>query len=156
MSKNGMIPGQTPYTETEQKQVRALVGQAAAGDPGEMDEHGFLPQHKCKHCGRKLNADGEHPAELYAGTYNGLCYSCERAGPTVVSTDDFGACRVSHPPSCPSWRRDREFFTWFRGCVKCNRGAVYVSRPDSQGGGYNIQCPDCSARYNRLVDSIGG
>lgn len=29
---------------------------------------GMLPQHGCKGCGRVLNKDGYHPAELYAGT----------------------------------------------------------------------------------------
>ena len=38
---------------------------------------GMYPQHECSGCGKLLNADGGHPAELYAGTYTGLCYECE-------------------------------------------------------------------------------
>lgn len=33
----------------------------------------------CNRCGKPLNKDGGHPAELYAGTYTGLCYGCQNS-----------------------------------------------------------------------------
>lgn len=47
-----------------------------------MDEHGFLPAHPCRNCGRQLRgADSSYPAELYAGTYTGICYECHNCEP---------------------------------------------------------------------------
>lgn len=39
MSKNGMLPGQEPYSPVELAKVESLVGDAARSDPGE--EHEF-------------------------------------------------------------------------------------------------------------------
>jgi hypothetical protein len=111
---------------------------------------GMLPQHDCKGCGKPLNANGVHPAELYAGTYTGLCYACQSAGPVEMETHEItGAIRVSHPPTCPSWRRDRVEQWWFRDCdnPKCRKGQVIMSRPDSHGGSYGSYCPKCFARH---------
>jgi hypothetical protein len=38
MTKNGMMPGQEPYTDAERAQLYELVSDAAAGDPGERGE----------------------------------------------------------------------------------------------------------------------
>jgi len=113
------------------------------------DEHGMYPQHPCKECGKPLNEDGGHPAELYAGTYTGLCYSCQNKGAFKVETLKSGALYMSHPPHCPSWRRNREFKIWFENCdnPECHHGAVTISRCYSQGGPYPIQCKTCRARH---------
>ena len=114
-----------------------------------MDSQGMLPKHCCKNCGKPLNADGGHPAELYAGTYTGLCYSCERGPAFVYKIDPLD--NVQHwdfPPHCPAWRRDREYFIGYAGCPKCSgTGAIMISRPDGQGGNYRKQCEICSDKY---------
>jgi hypothetical protein len=114
-----------------------------------MDRNGMLPAHNCKQCDKPLNADGYHPAELYAGTYTGLCYQCERTGKRLIKIDPVdGAETWEFPPHCPSWRRDRERFIGFTGCQACNgKGRLWVSRANSQGGSYSAQCKECSERY---------
>jgi hypothetical protein len=114
-----------------------------------MDSNGMLPAHNCKQCGNTLNADGGHPAELYAGTYTGLCHKCERSGERLIKTARLdGAQTWEFPPHCPSWRRDRERFIGFAGCSQCEgKGRLWAGRADSQGGSYSQQCPVCSMRY---------
>jgi hypothetical protein len=117
---------------------------------GVMDVHGMLPDDWfCTGCGKQLNADGNHPAELYAGTWNGLCYSCTQRGPFVreVSALD-GALRVSWPPSCPSYRRDRQDYHAYEGCGACH--GLGSDRYESSMGGfssYPVQCEACMHRY---------
>lgn len=41
-----MMPGQTPYTEEERKQLNELVGQASEGDPGERNEDDFISRRR--------------------------------------------------------------------------------------------------------------
>ncbi len=115
-----------------------------------MNWDDMLPQHNCKRCGRPLNADGGHPAELYAGTYTGLCYACEREGPRVVKAYGAdGAQRISYPPSCPSWRRDREEYIAYPDCRECKgTGRIYVDRPWRSGGGYYKSCDRCLGRFS--------
>lgn len=103
----------------------------SAPDIGAALERAYAPMDKstgmypadwtCKACGKVLNADGGHPAELYAGTYTGLCYGCERAGTYVVPDSELpdGARRVSWPPACPSWRRDRTEHWAYPDCEDC-------------------------------------
>lgn len=112
----------------------------------------MYPQHPCKGCGRPLNADGGHPAELYAGTYTGLCYACERKDPFVVTTFEDGCRLVSHPPHCPAWRRNREEYYWYEGCGQCQQGRVWVSRAYSEGGPYTRSCPACAPRHYTFVE----
>lgn len=110
---------------------------------------GFYPQHDCKKCGKPLNADGYHPAELYAGTYTGLCYGCEKSGPFVAKEHLDGAQTISYPPHCPSWRRDREEQIAYPDCPDCEgKGRFYVSRPFASGGGYYRYCPNCLGRFS--------
>lgn len=115
-----------------------------------MDRHGMLPDwFFCTGCGKQLNADGNHPAELYAGTFNGLCYGCTSRGAYVAKTCALdGALLVSWPPHCPSWRRDRETFIAYPDCTAC--GGLGVSgRGSSTGGGtYPLHCGLCSARHD--------
>src|SRR5687767_9025531 len=81
----------------------------------------------CKKCNKKLNEDGGHPAETYLGTYTGLCYTCERAGPYKVGFFLLDDClRMSHPPHSPAWRRAREAYYWYEDCDACKYGAKYV------------------------------
>lgn len=110
---------------------------------------GMLPARSCTGCGKQLNADGNHPAELYAGTYTGLCYTCEKKPFFVTRTEFDGALILSYPPHCPSWRRDRETFIAYDDCEKCHgKGRFMVSRSFSQGGPYPKNCDVCSARYH--------
>lgn len=113
-----------------------------------MGWDGMLPRRNCERCGKPLNQDGAHPAELYAGTFTGLCYVCERAGGYALETYRDGAKRISYPPHCPSWRRDREEYTAYEDCTECNgTGRHAISRDYSKGGSYPVQCKACSERY---------
>ena len=109
---------------------------------------GMLPAGTtCLNCGKVLNADGGHPAELYLGTYNGLCYPCTSAPAFLVQECEDGSQEWSHPPHCPSWRRNREIRYGYEGCETCGgKGSVRQFRPDSQGGSYTYQCPVCRTR----------
>jgi hypothetical protein len=114
-----------------------------------MDRHGMLPDDIfCTRCAKPLNMDGGHPAELYAGTYNGLCYGCTGTGPYVAAVAQLDGCRrVSWPPHSPSWRRDREDHYGYEGCETC--GGLGIVRPayrsPDNGGGKS--CPVCLARW---------
>lgn len=113
----------------------------------DMDPHtGMFPEEwTCQRCGKKLDADGGHPAERYAGTYNGLCYACTGAGPFVVSVATIdGAQEVSWPPHCPSWRRNRETFFGYTDCEFCGGlGAKRGYWPNPHN-----RCTECSQRYH--------
>ncbi len=117
----------------------------------QMDREGFYPQHSCRVCEHPLNADGGHPAELYAGTYTGLCYGCQNAPVYVVHTSSLDGCRLlSYAPHCPSWRRDREEYFAYQDCETCRgTGRLYVSRSCGEGGSYYRHCPDCMTRFGR-------
>lgn len=109
---------------------------------------GFYPPHNCKDCGKKLNADGGHPAELYAGTYTGLCYGCENKPQRIEKTYSDGSVLFSYPPHCPSWRRDRKTFYAYTDCTNCNgTGRLYVSRSFALGGSYYNYCKTCLTRF---------
>lgn len=110
----------------------------------------------CKGCGKELNADGTHPAELYAGTYNGLCYPCTGSKPYVVDKVEGGCKSTSHPPHCPSWRRDRETYIWNPECdnTKCEMGKIRVSRSHASGGPYTIQCDKCYKVWNDSPEKV--
>jgi hypothetical protein len=114
-----------------------------------MNDNGMLPRHNCKQCGKPLNADGGHPAELYAGTYTGLCYTCEKSGERLIFADTLdGAQTWEFPPHCPAWRRSRERFIGYSDCKQCGgKGRLWSYQSDSLGGNYTIQCADCAARY---------
>lgn len=113
-----------------------------------LDRHGMLPAELfCLRCGKTLNADGNHPAELYGGTFNGLCYGCTKVGPYVAKVAVLDGCRVvSWPPHCPSWRRDREEHYAYEGCETCGGlGIEGRTRWDGHGGQY---CRPCLVRYS--------
>jgi hypothetical protein len=114
-----------------------------------MDPHTgeFPADWGCIRCGVKLNADGGHPAEIYAGTYNGLCYPCTSAGPFIVCISELdGAQDVSWPPHCPSWRRSRETFFGYPDCETCKGAGA------TRGYGHHTpvwkRCESCSSRYH--------
>lgn len=102
----------------------------------------------CSRCGKTLNADGCHPAELYAGTFTGLCYGCERSGSYVVPGSELpdGARLVSHPPSCPSWRRDRTEHWAYPDCPDCGGQGARVRYSSMSHGNYTEYCRACAAR----------
>jgi hypothetical protein len=112
-----------------------------------MDRDGMFPPRPCRNCGKPLNADGNHPAELYAGTFTGLCYGCERAAPYIQQRWADGAQLVSHPPSCPSWRRDRETFVGYPDCPTC-AGAGVEQTTWTAGGPARHYCRGCIARFS--------
>jgi len=114
-----------------------------------MEWDGFPPEGvklKCDRCGVELSGrDGDRPAESYLGTYTGLCYTCQNAGPYVVETFFDGAKRLSYPPSCPSWRRDRELYTAYGDCPTCKGSGTqwWTSYPS----GYRSYCEACFKRF---------
>ncbi len=114
-----------------------------------MDRHGMLPDDWfCGRCAKPLNADGNHPAEIYAGTFNGLCYGCTSAGPYVAAVTALDGCRrVSWPPHSPSWRRDRESHYGYEGCGTCGGMGIVLPAYRSPDNGGGKSCPDCLARY---------
>jgi len=115
-----------------------------------MSWNGFLPKGvKCKQCGAVLEGEGEgRPAESYLGTYNGLCYPCTGKGPYFTGEVLVSGAKVySHPPSCPSWRRDRTTYYFFEDCTVCQFGSVRKYSPGPFGGSYNSQCDACSKRH---------
>ncbi len=118
-----------------------------------MSWDGMLPQQPCKDCGKMLNADGGHPAETYAGTFTGLCYTCTAKAPYIVETFPDGGHQVSHPPEHPSYRRDRTTYTWYEGCATCHMGRMIVFRENRHGGSYAIYCPSCSARHSAFQEA---
>lgn len=113
-----------------------------------MDQEGMLPQHPCKNCGKMLNADGYHPAELYLGTYTGLCYDCEGKGPFIVDEYIDGAKRISYPPNSPAWSREREEYVAYADCPECKgKGMTRVSKSAPHGGSFRKFCKTCSQRF---------
>lgn len=112
-----------------------------------MDSRGMLPAGLyCLGCGKTLNADGNHPAELYAGTWNGLCYGCTGRGAFVAKTAALDGCRqVSWPPYCPSHRRDRDKFLAYADCDLCRGMGVELS-PSGYALDHRRQCGPCLDR----------
>ena len=53
------------------------------------------------------------------GTYTGLCYPCEGTASFVATTYRDGAKQWSHPPHCPSHRRDRTGSIGYDDCPTC-------------------------------------
>lgn len=107
-----------------------------------MDKDGMFPQDwQCQRCGKTLNADGNHPAELYAGTFNGLCYPCT-GGPRYVTGTRLvdGGTVWSYPPHCPSWRRDRETHVFYWDCELCHGEGRHSSYD------HPVRCDACSKR----------
>lgn len=101
---------------------------------------------RCLKCDVVLNADGSHPAELHAGTFNGMCYRCTAGSAFVVPGSELpdGARRVSHPPACPSWRRDRTNHWSYPDCEKCK--GLGAKRRYSWNGDHMENCRACLAR----------
>ncbi len=112
-----------------------------------FDSEGFYPQHNCRSCAKPLNADGGHPAELYAGTYTGLCYACERIPRYTVTSYSDGAITWSYPPHAPSWRRDRETFTSYSDCPECHGQGFQMKYSASSWSTYSDPCQTCRDRF---------
>ena len=128
--------------------IASLIQETFAG----MDSRGYFPAQPCRQCGNALQgADSDRPAELYAGTYTGLCYTCERGPGFIAQICELDGMRVwDYPPHCPSYRRDRETFTAYPDCQECEGlGCKFVSRSFGQGGPYYSQCGTCSVRRSK-------
>lgn len=119
--------------------VETIIESAFAG----MDRNGMYPADlTCARCGRTLNADGGHPAELYAGTFNGLCYGCTSSGAYVEKTYVLdGALYLNYPPACPSHRRDRRNYYGYADCETC-KGTGVIGSYDRRR-----QCEPCLRRF---------
>jgi hypothetical protein len=113
-----------------------------------MDKDGMFPSDlTCIRCGKVLNADGGHPAELYAGTFNGLCYPCTSSGGYIEHVEILdGALSWSYPPSCPSWRRDREHAIGYADCETC-KGSGIEGTHYSNSTRWRDRCKACSERH---------
>jgi hypothetical protein len=118
--------------------VQGLLDRAYA----DMDKDGMFPSNWCcVRCGKQLNADGHHPAELYAGTYNGMCYRCTLGPKFLEGTRGLDGGNVwNHPPHCPSWRRDREKHVFFWDCEDCHGEGRRTSWNNA------ARCDTCSKR----------
>lgn len=113
-----------------------------------MDQDGFYPPHPCERCGQLLQGfNGNNPAELYAGTYTGLCNKCMREPVYVVGESDLdGVKLLSYPPACPSWSRER-FLCWaYEDCPNCNGNGRHIVWSGS-GGQFSSHCKVCFDRY---------
>ena len=113
-----------------------------------MDAQGILQlAPPCRGCGKPLNADGDHPAEHYAGTFQGLCTACTQREPFVVKTLPSGLKQWSCPPHCPQWRRDREVFMQAEGCG-CDHGREWkIERGVWGTNRYPMQCTRCADKH---------
>lgn len=101
----------------------------------------------CKACGKVLNATGGRPAELYLGTFTGLCYECERKPFFVERVDALDGARwVSYPPSCPSNRRDRVSHIGYADCTICDGNGVSQTTYQNWSWYYE-SCSACRTRY---------
>lgn len=110
--------------------------------------NGFLGVCYCLKCNKQLGGAGSgRPAESYAGTYTGLCYECEGAPDFVQRKYPLdGAKLISTPPSCPSWRRERETYTAYDDCESCaGKGYRWVSRGFDS---YRHYCKPCVVRFD--------
>lgn len=112
----------------------------------EADDRGFYPVHPCERCGEPLKGQGTgYPAELYAGTYTGLCYPCTREPAKVIATKKLDGAQVwDYPPAQASYRRNRERFIGYPGCQRCNGTGIL---PWGASGPYE-RCPSCESRYD--------
>lgn len=111
----------------------------------QVDSEYYYTGAECLRCGKVLGT--RIPAEIYAGTFNGLCYGCTAAGPYIVRVSLLDGARVlSYPPHCPSWRRDRETFTAYADCETC-QGSGVQRRCVGQTG-YREYCKPCIQRYS--------
>lgn len=114
----------------------------------QMDAQGMLPQTPCLGCGKPLNAGGMHPAETYAGSATGYCYTCAGGPAYVVKTLRSGAQLWSCPAVEPSYRRDRQTFYKFEGCG-CSYGRVIQTTRFGKwpAGMVAEQCPRCRIQH---------
>lgn len=112
-----------------------------------FDENGFYPKQNCQKCQKPLQGQGEgRPAELYAGTFTGLCYECQNGGDYIFKTEKDGARHVSCAPSCPSWRRDRENYISYADCKVC-KGVGY-SWKSGRHDSYRSYCEPCLKKHS--------
>lgn len=114
-----------------------------------MTWNGFLENCRCKNCNKPLSGqDGPRPAESYAGTYTGLCYDCEGAKDFVLTHYQLDSCKlISTPPSCPSWRRERETYYAYDDCSNC-KGKGYTWKSGTYGGFSRHYCEPCINRFS--------
>lgn len=118
-------------------------------DSASKEWDGMLSPRPCAVCGTPLNADGDHPAELYAGTFTGLCYGCERMPRVEIERWPDGAVEWSYPPACPSFRRDREKHIAYPDCPEC-KGDGFTWKPTAAGfSQYRSYCAPCLERWSK-------
>lgn len=95
-----------------------------------------------------LQGEGDGtPAELYAGTYTGLCYRCSFLDKIIMKVSDLdGAMHISHAPTQPSYRRDRTHEIGYIDCSDCKgEGRVYTGYHNWSR--HYTYCKACHDRY---------
>lgn len=118
-----------------------------------MDRDGFLAAPgtvPCVTCGAMLNPNGHRPAETYAGTATGECYRCQARAPFKRGAHASGAEIWSHAAHCPSYRRDRELYTWWPGCAApgCDHGRR-IRYDGFAGSSYATNCRACLDEHEK-------
>lgn len=115
-----------------------------------FDSQGYYPPHNCQSCNTPLMGENSgRPAELYAGTYTGLCYKCQSKPSAVIYVHPLDECqKISYPPHNPAWRRDRETFLAYADCSECKGAGMILQpyNPDTWSCSYE-QCDSCLERY---------
>jgi hypothetical protein len=106
----------------------------------------------CKRCGVVMGGrfDGigwDRPAEIYAGTYTGLCDKCMYEKDYTVKEYGCDAKLISVPPDCPSWRRNRKEFIAYSDCETCKGSSWVWKRSGAWGERYKAQCETCWRKY---------
>ena len=125
------------------------IGYTATLKAAGMNDRGFFPKWPCRRCGAMLQGEGDGcPAESYAGTFTGHCYSCSGAPPFPLQRFVDGAVEWSHPSCCFSYTRRRSTFTGYEGCAICKgQGRISVYQSNAMGGSYSKNCEPCHTRY---------
>jgi hypothetical protein len=115
----------------------------------QMSWDGFYPDVTCTRCGKimgdKVGDSYNRPAEVYAGTYTGLCNVCMNEADYTVKEYGCGAKLISTKPNLPSYRRDRQEHIAYTDCLVCSGKGWIMER--GQHGSYKGYCKACMTRF---------
>ena len=115
-----------------------------------MSWNGFYPPHNCRNCGLPLSGEnGPRPAELYAGTYTGLCYKCQSIAKAVVHTSHLdGAMHISYRAQNYSGLGSRVCYVAYADCPVCNGNGRIKGEYNRNACCYSYRhCMTCHHRY---------
>lgn len=116
-----------------------------------MAWNGFLPPHNCRNCNQPLSGEnGPRPAELYAGSYTGLCYKCQQLDKAIVHTSTLdGALRVTYRAENYSGLGSRVSYVAYPDCPVCNGDGRIKGAYSSSACCYRYsRCQECWARFS--------